>query len=466
MFTQLISEFVVRSSYEALPSSAVAAAKRGILDCIAVTLAGSREDVSAILSRRVNAMKGSDEATVINGGFKANAYLAAYANGTMAHALDYDDVIHIAPLWMGHPSVVVLPAVLALAEKNHLGGHALILAYCLGVEIYAKVGLLCGDQPYKNGWHNTSFIGTMAAAGAAAKLMNLDESQVRRCFGIAASLAGGLRQNFGTMTKPLHAGTAARNGVEAALLAEAGLTADESIFEAPLGFKNVFTGNRADISRAIPHGGSFISPEEFAARLGNPWNIVTPGLAFKICPSCRATHFGMETALEYRRTHGADTQQLAEIECHVPSHMTSVLFYHDPHKGLEGKFSLEYVLARTLLDGVPKIGDFTDARVNEPAIRELTRKMKWLPFEPVADTFGTPQFIFRLSTGGTFESKVEYPRGEPENPVDDQMLIGKFEDCAEGILSHEARNRVRDGILGLEKLPHLAEMTTLLRGTR
>ncbi|MFC1532132.1 MmgE/PrpD family protein [Thermodesulfobacteriota bacterium] len=388
--------------------------------------------------------------------------LAAFVNGTMGHAVDYDDVLHIPPIWMGHPSVAIFPAALAVSEKSNFSGKELILAYCQGIEIYAKVGLLCGDTAYRNGWHNTSILGTMAAAGAAAKLLKLNELQVRRSFGIAASLASGLRQNFGTMVKPLHAGIAARNGTEAALLAETGFTSDENIFEAPLGFKKVFSGKHSDTSHEIPYGNKKMTPEEFAKCLGNPWNIFSPGMSFKICPSCRATHFGMEAALNFRQKYTVDAKQISEIECHVPNHMESVLFYHNPQKGLEGKFSLEYVLARAIIDGTPRIDDFTDERVNEAEIKELIKKIKWISFEPEAGTFGTPEFIVKLDDGTKFHSKIEFPRGEPENPVNDDILIEKYQDCAGSILPQKIKTQVKDLILNLENVESISQLTNLL----
>ena len=462
MFTQILSQFIANTTYKDLPEPVVVAAKRGVLDFIAVTLAGSREPVGGKITNHIKEIKYHNEATVINGGFKTNAYLAAFANGTMAHALDYDDVLHIPPMWTGHPSVAILPAALAVAEKMNASGKELILAYCQGIEIYAKVALLCGDTAYRNGWHNTSIIGTMAAAGAAAKLSKLNELHVRRAFGIAASLAGGLRQNFGTMVKPLHAGIAARNGVEAALLAETDFTSDENIFEAPLGFKNVFTGNHSDISREIPYGSKTITPSEFAGCLGNPWNILTPGVSFKICPSCRATHFGMDAALYFRQKYSVDAEQISEIECHVPNHMESVLFYHTPQTGLEGKFSLEYVLARAVIDGTPRIDDFTDERVNEAKIKKLIKKIKWVSFEPEAGTFGTPEFIVKLNDGTNWHTQIEFPRGEPENPVSDDILVEKYQDCAGSILPEKIRTQVKDLVLNLESVEDISRLANLL----
>jgi len=462
MITRLLSQFIATSTYSGLDAGTVKAAKRGVLDFLSVTLAGSQEDAAAILTRHVERTKAAGHATVIGRRFKTDAALAAYVNGTMAHALDYDDVIHVDDMWLGHPSVVILPAALALVEAGQLSGRDLIVAYCVGMDVYAKLGVLCGDVPYKNGWHNTSFIGNMAAAAAVSKLLGLDEGGVRRCLGIAASQSSGLRQNFGTMTKPLHAGMASRNGVEAALLASAGFTASESILEAPLGFRGVFTGEHIDLSEELPYGAQRISPEEFARRLGNPWSIAAPGPSFKTCPSCRATHFGMEAALEYRRKADTPVGEIVQVDCHVPEHMGSVLSYHDPSKGLEAKFSLEYVIARTLLDGTPRISDFTDERVNEPAIKPLMARIKWMPFSPRAGAFGTPEFVFRTNDRNVFRSRVEHPAGDPENPVSDAALLEKFHDCAAGVLSRDSRLRLADAISRLEALERLHDVTRLL----
>ena len=460
--TSALSQFIVNAKYEDLPEAAVVAAKRGLLDFIAVTVAGSCEPVAEKIMNYAKQSGCVGEATAVNGGFQTSACMAALVNGTLSHAIDYDDVIHVPPFWLGHPSVAILPAVLAVAEKNKLSGRDVILAYAIGIEVYVKTALYCGDTPYKNGWHNACYIGTMAAAGAAAKLMKLNETQVRRTFGIAASLACGVRQNFGTMTKPLHAGVAARNGVEAATLASLDFTAAENIFEAPLGFRNVFTATNRDNSKDVPYGNDILTPEQFAAILGNPWNIADPGMSFKLCPSCRATHFGMEAGAQFRDQYTVDPEQIVEIECHVPNHMESVLIYHDPVKGLEGKFSLEYVLARTVLEGTPGIHDFTDERVNEPAIKEMIKKIKWVSFEPEAGSFGIPEYIFKLKDGTEFRTAVEFPKGEPENPVDDKVLGRKYQDCAGVVFPAETRDAIRDLVLKLEDVASISELTQLL----
>ena len=459
--TGILSSFVANASYADLPEAAVLGAKRGLLDFIAVTLAGSREEAGDKIRAFARQSACCDEATVLNGGYRTSAAMAALANGTMSHALDYDDVIHVLPYWLGHPSVAIVPAVLALAEKMDLSGQDVILGYCIGIEVYVKTALYCGDGPYRNGWHNTSYIGSLAAAAACAKLLKLSETQIRNAFGMAASMACGIRQNFGTMTKPLHAGLAARNGVEAALLAAADFTANEGIYEAPLGFRNVFTAQHRD-NTDIPFGEETLTPEEFASRLGNPWNMASPGMSVKLCPSCRGTHFGNEAALRFREKFDVPAEQIAEIECRVPNHLESVLIYHDPVEGLQGKFSLEYVLARTILDGTPGLHDFTDEKVNEPAIKELTRKIKWVSFVPEAGSFGIPEYIFRLTDGREFRVSVEFPRGEPENPVTDEILARKYRDCAREALEPDTVEQVRELVMTMEQQETVAPLLRLL----
>lgn len=463
-FTKTLSQFVVQSSYDQLNPDAVMAAKRGIIDTLAVTFGAHDEDVTRILQRFVREETSRDEATVIGGRIKTNAAFAGYVNGAMSHALDYDNVIHVDNVWMGHPSVVVLPAALALAEKRNLSGKDLLLAYSLGIEVYTKVGLLCGNTPYEDGWHNTSYLGTMAAAAVGSRLLGLDLRQTERCFGIAASSAGGLRQNFGTMTKPLHAGLAARAGIEAAELAAMGFTGSEQIFETKLGYRNVFAGSHGSIKGRIPFGDNALTPEQFEALLGKPWNVATPGMAYKICPSCRSSHYALEAGLDFRRDHPFEVRDIVEIECRVPSDMGDVLFYHEPKKGLEGKFSLEYVLGRTLLDGVPRTTDFTDERVNDPVVKVVMRTMKWIPFNRPPKDPGFPTFVFKSRDGKLYQTKIEHLTGEPEHPVSNEILLAKFDDLSGPVLSPDARSQAKRMVFDLENLTAVRSLASVLQG--
>ncbi len=236
--TRALAEYVVKTTYADLPQEAVTRVKRAVLDTLGVMVAGSAEECAAIAAEIVASEGGKPVATVIGRGFSAPARSAALVNGVSAHALDYDDV---TTSMRGHPSPPLLPAVLAVGEEVNASGRDLITAYLAGFEVQCKVGRGLGQSHYPHGWHATSTLGTLGAAVAAAKLYGLDVEHLQMALGIAASLSSGSRQNFGTMTKPLHPGAAAQSGVMAAQLAARGYTADAAIIETPLGFLNLFS---------------------------------------------------------------------------------------------------------------------------------------------------------------------------------------------------------------------------------
>ncbi len=452
MFTQELSRFIEKTNYSHLSPDAVTAAKKGITDYLGVALAGSREQIAECVEAFIRANTCGSESTVIGSGARVNCSLAAWANGVKGHALDFDDCIHIASLRLGHPTTTILPAVLAVAEKLKVSGREVMAAYCLGVEVFAKIGLLFGQTAYFQGWHNTALFGTMGAAAAAGKLMNLDESQLKRCFGIAASMAGGIRRNFGTMIKPVHAGNAARNGVEAAMLAEKGFTSWESVVESPMGFFCVFSGQDQ-----IP---SAEKMNELISFLGNPWSIVSPGLVVKLYPSCRATHSGVDALFQINQQNPIDWTKVSKVECNVPKRLESLLLYHKPTKGLEGKFSLEYCIARYLIDGKLSIDDFTDARVNESSAKQLIDKIEWISNE--SDEIPEAQeFTITLEDGSVYRRKVKFPKGEPQNPVGDEELYAKYQDCASKRLSDELALQLKNAIQDLEKIEDISQIAGL-----
>lgn len=455
MFTEALSRFIARIKYEDLPQEAVQAAKGAVLDYLGVALVGSQEPVTKYVEELVKENRCCGEATVIGSGVKTSCSLAAWANGTMGHALDYDDCLHLSSMPLGHPSTVVLPAILGLSEKLKTSGKELLVAYCLGIETYAKVGLLMGDAANIKGWHNTAILGTMGATAGVSKLLRFDQSRIMRSFGIAASFANGLRRNFGTMVKPLHAGNAARNGVEAGLLVEKGLTSWETIFEAPLGYYGVFSGQDKIPQKTI---------KRLSRVLGNPWNVVSPGLAFKLYPSCRATHWGIDAALYLREEHSIDWRQISSVECYVPPHLESTLSYHEPQTGLEGKFSLEYCVARALIDGKIGIADFSKDRVNEPSVRLLMNKVKWCTSESenTGPLFAAQKFVVKLNDGTSYNRRVEFPKGEPQNPLSEEELIVKYENCGSCVLPQGKVSEIRDKVLNLEDMESVSQVTSVL----
>ncbi len=248
--TEQLAHLIAETTYAQLPANAVTQAKRALLDTIGVTLAGHGEEAGRLITAWVEDVGGCQEAAVLGTTLYTSPGLAALANGTLGHALDFDDVTeHLR----GHPSVPVTPVVLALGEAMGASGAEVITAFVVGVEVEAKIGKAMTSAHPRRGWHPTATIGPLGATAAAANLLGLTPAQVRMALGIAASKAAGLRQNFGTMTKPLHAGEAARSGVEAAQLAQRGFTADPQILEGRFGFFNTFVGS-GEFARARPDG--------------------------------------------------------------------------------------------------------------------------------------------------------------------------------------------------------------------
>lgn len=451
MFTEEIAKFSAEISYEQLPTAAIDASKMAILDCLGVTLAGCQEISSKIISQYVRGV-GKPEAGVIGGGFKTSVDQAAWVNGTKAHALDYDDYFvpnHLVPY---HPTVAILPAVLAIGEKYHLSGKDVLLAYVTGFEVEARIAMACVKQQYDLGWHATSTLGSMGAAVAIVKMLKLDEEKTRMALGIASSLSGGLRKNFGTMTKSLHAGNAARNGVVAAILAQSGFTADRSILDSPLSFCEALGGEVRYEAAKMNQG----ARTEFY--------IVSPGIALKPYPSCAYSHWAIDAALDLKREAVIAPSNIVEVECRTSSGLPHVLIHSHPATALESKFSLEFCVAIALIDGEVCLKQFSGEKVKDSAVQELMKKIKYVhPPEMgsgLVDLKG--EVVVRLQNGELYSRKVDVARGDPRNPLNKEELNSKYRDCVRLSLSPEDINKSLDLISHLESVNDIAELMDIL----
>lgn len=448
--TEQLAKLVVETGYASLPTEAVTQAKRAILDTLGVTLAGAAEDAGRIVATYVREMGGREEAGVVGAGFRTTSPEAALVNGTFSHALDYDDV---NTSLVGHPSVPLLPAVLALGEKTGAAGKDVIAAFILGFEVECKIGRGIGRSHYAHGWHSTSTLGTMGSAAAAARLLRLDVEKTKMALGVAASMASGSRQNFGTMTKPLHAGLAARNGVVAALLAQQGFTADADILDAPLGFCRLFTQGEGDYA-----------PERITANLGDPWDIVSPGIGVKKYPCCYATHRALDALLHLREGHRLTPAEVTQVEVRIPQGAAMPLIHSRPKTGLQGKFSMEYCLAAALLDGEVKLESFTDEAVLRPQAQQLLRKVQVVEESSeeveALGRYATVKVVLRDGTEHVW--RTDRPRGDPQLPLTWEELVAKYTDCARGVLSEEATKRSLDIVMNLEAAPNVEELMSLV----
>ena len=446
MSTEKIARFIAESTYEQLPEEAIATAKGSILDYLGVALAGGGEPGSRLITEYIREEGGRPEAGVIGGGFKAVASHAAWANGTQGHALDYDDT---SEAFMGHPTVALLPGVLALGEKLGLSGKDVLLSYITGFEAGASVAPVCILQSYLLGWHSTCTMGTIGAAAACARLLRLTIEETRMALGIGATLAGGLKQNFGTMTKPLHAGNAARNGVVAATLAQRGFTADGSILEAPQGFCKVFSG------------GAELDMARLGEGLGERYTIIS-GIAIKPYPSCHGTHSSIETTLELRKRHNIKAEDVEEVELRCNPFVETAAIHSRPQTGLEGKFSNQYCVAAALIDGEVGLKSFTDEMVMRPQAQELISKVKYShPPEFQALGLGS-ETVIRLKGGREFSYRVNAPRGFADSPLGWEEICAKYRDCASMALPAAAVERSLELVSNLEAVTGIGQLMEIV----
>lgn len=448
--TQALADFIVKSSYDQLPQKAVGVAKRHILDCIGVALLATPEEIGKIAIKYGENIKGNPEATIWGGKIKVPAAQAALVNGTLSHALDYDDY---AQVWLGHPTVAILPPALAMAEKCNSSGKKCLLAYILGVDLGGKLSAAVGEPHYRIGWHNTGTLGSVGAAIAGAKILGLDVPKMRMALGIGASLASGLRENFGSMTKPLHAGNAGRNGVVAAELAQMGFTANENILEAPFGFSRVFAGGKEYPLDKLIEG------------LNSSFEVVSSGMTIKPYPSCGGTHPMICAMLRLREEHRISPSEVAEIECRSVRLIPNILIQHHPHRGLEGKFSMEFCLSAALVDGKIGVGQFTDESVSRPIIQELISKAKFFHPADMPDEVFLPQEVaVKLKDGKEYSCQVGFPEvpGSPQNPMTWEGQVDKFKNCTEAVLPGKKADEIVEMVEHFEELSNVNELTRLL----
>lgn len=450
-FTRALSSFIVKSGYGMLPKPSIEFAKKNILDCIGVSLAGTKTKINDILREFAIENGGSQVSGIIGGHMKSSPCMAAFANGTIAHALDYDDTNRSM---VAHPSVSILPAVLAIGEQRDLSGEKIIEAYIIGYEIEAKLGLCLNPEHYELGWHSTATLGTFGALAAVCKMLSLDEQQIVMAFGIASSLMGGLRKNFGTMTKPLHAGNAAKNGIVAASLAQKGFTSNDQAFEGSKGMLDVFS-NKTDVDL-----GSVI------AALGNPFDIIHPGTNIKPYPCCAFGHAAIDAMFNLIRRHHLSEENIDKVECGVHYRTREVMRYTDPRVSLEGKFSLEYCLAIAIIDNKIGLGQFENEKMNNDRVKEILKRIRVFvhPELKTLESFKNrfAEVTVQTKKGETYTEKVDTPLGSPQNPLSDSELHQKFEDCTKSILAENEIHRVVQFIDHLEDLEHINELMNII----
>ena len=413
--TRSLGQFVSELSPNRLPAEAVAVARTGFVDCIGVMIAGREQEPTRILQEVLD--PGDGEATLYFSDRKADGPQAAWINGTAAHALDFDDVA-----LRGHPSSVLVPAILGEAEVLDASGRDMVTAYVAGYETWAELVRREHGFHHGKGWHPTGIFGAIAAAAACASLRRLDPAQSAQAIALGASQSAGLMANFGTMTKPFHAGRSAHGGVMAARLAAAGFTSSDDALEHPQGFLAAVSP-AGDVDRESP-----------PAALGVAWQIVETGLNIKKYPACYCTHRAIDGMLGLLQKHPLQADEIAAITVRLSENYATILRNHHPQTGLAAKFSIEFAMASSVVANRVGLTELTDAFVQRREVQELMDRVDVetnTDYHPdhsgasVAD-----EVVVRLRSGDELRSeRVARARGHAEHPLREDELFAKFEDC-------------------------------------
>jgi 2-methylcitrate dehydratase PrpD len=446
--TEKVAQFISETGYEHIPEEAVRIAKGAILDWVGVTIAGSNEPVSRIVCEQVSRTKAVGEAGVICKAFQTSADLAAWANGTAGHSLDYDDTFANEAAFNFHPTAPILSAVLALGEKIKASGKEILASYIVGIEVEYRIGAAIGSYASDTGWHSTPVVGTMGAASASSRILGFNKEQAQMALGTAGSLAGGLLQNFGTMTKPLHAGNSARNGAVAALAAQNGLTANKNILEGNSGFCSMFSGGKVK------------GLQGHAEDLGKNWRMISPGMSFKPYPCCRSTHSSIDASLYLRNVKGVDPGQVVKIICKTSPHHTELARFHRPKSAYQGKFSIPYCIATALLRGKIVLEDFTEEKVADPEAQALLSKVEIQYPQEYKDNpmVLKGEVAVTLANGAEYSHKIHVPKGDDPNPMTCDELSVKFKDCTHLSLTQKEIEEVLRTIHNLDSLGSISEL--------
>jgi 2-methylcitrate dehydratase PrpD len=439
--TSVLSEFASKTRFADIGAEAIAATKRHILDCTGVALAAAVEPAGRIVLDITREQGGTPKAAVLGTSLRTSVVSAAWANGALAHLLDFDDT------GFSHPTACILPAVLAMAEEAGATGAAVVTAVCVGLEVFERMSSTGRQHEHVlrgRGFHPTSLYGCSAAAAGAGSIVGLNPTQMGVAIGLAAANAGGLTQHFGTWGKGIHAGNAARAGVTAVLLARKDYVADPAGLEGDYGFYSAF------------HGDGNYDLSKLANGLGTHWSIVDPGLTIKRYPCCGGNLRALDAAEALVREHDIRIDDVERLEVDVHPDLLDIVRFHKPTDGFRGKFSIDYVLAAMLLDRRVDLDSFSDAYCNAPRMRAALEKVQvnahpeW-PRDATSRR-RTPVTI-AMKDGGMFTRLVETVRGSPGNPMTRDELVDKYRGCASRVLTVARLERSIAALESLETLP-------------
>lgn len=425
----------------------------GIIDTIGVTLLGSTEPVLSVLQKSLIGDATSGNALIFGGNRRSSVLEAAFINGTASHAADYDDMAHAMG---GHPSVTLVPVIFALGESLGSTGAELLEAYVVGFEAECRIGHVVNPDHYERGWHPTSTIGVFGAATAAARMLKLDVQGTTTALAIAASLASGLKGNFGTMVKPLHVGQCVRNGLMAAQLAAGGFTANPGVFEHKQGYFATYDGlSNVNIDRLLPQPGECLEVEK-------------ESVGVKQFPCCGSTHPAIRAMLALRQ-RGLTHADVATIEIMTNRRRLPHTNNSNPTSALAAKFSIQYATARALIDGAPRLKHFEGEAFLEPAVRSLLEKISVSAYPPTEAEAAHEEnnemaadITVVTKDGRTLTTHAPHQLGRGgKDPMSDAEILEKYSDCAGRLLSNAQITASFEALQQLESCNNVADISRI-----
>jgi len=445
--TDLFARFISETGYSAIPANTLVPAKIHILDTLGVALAAIPTTVAKIALDYCRMAGPLQDCSIWGTRDKSSVPMAAFANGLLAHALDFDDwedSIHA-----GHPSSMVVGAALSLGEVCGATGQDLLRAYVLGIEVLTQIAG-AGPNLHDRGFHSTPVLGGIGAAVACASLLKLAPEQIKAALGIAASGASGIHRQQGSMVKPFHAGNAARNGVEAALLAQSGFTADAAIIEAPRGFCDTFFGKGA------------CDYEKMIARIGKPYFIEAPGLGLKMHPCSAPQFLAADATLHLKREHRLRYEDVAAIEVRIPPERYQRHYHAEVKTGLRGKFAINYVAALCMLEGKLEIAAFTDEKANQSRVQEALRKVRVVVDESIPEPGPYCPVTVELKNGERHSHTARVAKGHPQNPMSETEALDKFRSNASTAISDQQTENLIQAVQHLDAVQDLKSLARLM----
>lgn len=440
-----LASFVSDTSYTDIPVEAVHSAERAFVDTIGVTLAGSGGDAGVRAMRMAKREQG--KTTLLGDNETSSLFEAVFANATAGHALDFDDTALSAT--DGHPSVPMVAPLLAVGEREQATGRELLTAYVVGFETQAYLAAPISPSHYEQGWHATATLGVFGATAAITSLLDLTNDEICHALNISASMPAGLKRNFGSMTKPVHAGQAARSGVSAAHLAAEGVDADTTAISGERGFFELYRGEKA--------------PDITASHdLGDQWTLLSDGIDIKKYACCYYTHAAIYGVIQLIENHGLDSEEIKSIRIEASRGAIDAVEHDDPETPTQAKFSMPYLISYVVVNETMDLNAFNPPSISDPKVEDVRKQVTFaLDKERPYDDYGASVTI-ETTTGSVYERTQDQPPGTHDDPLTDSELRDKFEMCWRVIRPKESAEAAYHRLDSLRDVENISTVTEIL----